>query len=239
VQGWEARGAWVSDAIKNDGFRRQLGALLSKVYRHARLTNKSREWKDLRSRLTRDVKAEDCSYRHQVAALFEAAVLGVSVCHWGAEAELWPAVPGSRRGCDLRIGAGNATLYGEAKGLWSEEDRRPPQGGSGRAFVNNRIAELVSTVREAAGQLPSGVASVCFVLSRRLVYPGMYPDGEGNRQEVYGRVAERLRAASVQVDLLAVFHEWNLPDFTCVHGNASLEGELHTAFRQHWPARVT
>jgi len=206
----------------------------------ARRSGQAREWKNLRQRITTSVTAEDCSYRHQVAALFEATVLGVAVQRWGNDVELWPIVPGTKKHCELRVNSQDAMFFGEAKGMWKEEDRSPKQPGmrAVQGILNDEAQRLVSTVKEAAVQLPSGGPGVCFALCRHS--PFVYPRRAGTKQTVYGRVAEELRGDNQnRVDLVAVFHEWNPPDWILITDNAPLESELRRAFDLHWPQQPT
>jgi len=232
------RGEWVSDALLDDQLRSRLHALVSAVQCHAEQTCATAGWKELRSRLTGEAEAGDCSYRKQVAALFEAAVLGVAVRQWGRDVELWPAVPGTHKRCDLRVSCQNVQFFGEAKGMWKEEDRCPKRYGMRpvQAFVNGEVERLLSTIREAQTQLPSGDRGVCFALCRHLQYPGMYPLDTEAKREVYGRVVGGLQGdANVRVDVVAVFHGWACPDWLTVTSDSSLEPWLRQAFDSHWP----
>jgi hypothetical protein len=217
---------------------RELDVLLTAVEQRAKKTGKGVALKDLRRRLTAPAHRADGSYRHPFAALFEGAVMGVAVQHWDDDVELWPVVPGTSKHCELRVVSRNAEFYGEAKGMWREEDRSQKAFGwrPAEAFYDDEVQRLVSTVREAAVQLPSGGPNVCFALYRHLLYPGLFPSGEGTKQDVYGRLTEVLRGdTQVQVDVVVVFHEWNPPDLILITDNAPLESELHRAFELHWP----
>ena len=226
VRAARARGDWLAHALDDSALRSGLEGLLSAVRDHAKRDGRAREWKALRRRITEPAAAEDCSYRRQVAALFEAAVLGVAVCQWPQHVRLWPSAGSSRKLCELHVHLPDLEFWGEAKAMWRDDDRNPKQHGCRPrlATLDDEVTRLVSTVREAAIQLPAGGPNVCFALHRHSQYPGLYPLGEGTKEEVYGRMAEELRCnTNVGVDAVAVFHEWNPPDWIVLPGGLYLQ----------------